>query len=99
MHPEVQSSKPRKCPKCGMKLEARKPPGDEQKLSQSAAPAPRTLEVVRQAEEYTCTMHPEVRTTAPGKCPKRGMAIVPLTPAITAELHLRCACSPVRPQL
>ncbi|HJZ67923.1 MAG TPA: heavy metal-binding domain-containing protein, partial [Blastocatellia bacterium] len=98
MHPEVQSSKPRKCPKCGMKLEARKPPGDEQKLSQSAAPAPRTLEVVRQAEEYTCTMHPEVRTTAPGKCPKCGMALVPVTPAIAAEFNLRFECSPGAPK-
>jgi Heavy metal binding domain len=26
---------------------------------------------------YTCPMHPEVRTTAPGRCPKCGMTLVP----------------------
>ena len=28
------------------------------------------------AETYTCTMHPEVITNEPGKCPKCGMALV-----------------------
>ena len=28
------------------------------------------------AETYTCTMHPEVITNAPGKCPKCGMDLV-----------------------
>jgi hypothetical protein len=27
-------------------------------------------------ETYTCTMHPEVITNAPGKCPKCGMDLV-----------------------
>jgi hypothetical protein len=26
---------------------------------------------------YTCPMHPEVRSTKPGKCPKCGMTLVP----------------------
>jgi len=34
-----------------------------------AAPAP--------AATYTCPMHPEVRETAPGRCPKCGMALEP----------------------
>ena len=25
------------------------------------------------AQQYTCSMHPEVVTTSPGKCPKCGM--------------------------
>lgn len=29
---------------------------------------------------YTCPMHPEVRQSAPGKCPKCGMTLVPVTP-------------------
>lgn len=29
------------------------------------------------ATEYTCPMHPEVKQTAPGQCPKCGMALVP----------------------
>lgn len=27
--------------------------------------------------EYTCSMHPEVSATAPGRCPKCGMDLVP----------------------
>jgi hypothetical protein len=27
---------------------------------------------------YTCTMHPEVRSDKPGKCPKCGMPLVPV---------------------
>jgi len=29
--------------------------------------------------EYTCPMHPEVRQTGPGSCPKCGMALEPAT--------------------
>jgi hypothetical protein len=29
------------------------------------------------ATTYTCTMHPEVKSDKPGKCPKCGMALVP----------------------
>ena len=28
------------------------------------------------AQKYTCTMHPEVITDKPGKCPKCGMTLV-----------------------
>ena len=28
--------------------------------------------------KYTCTMHPEVVMNKPGKCPKCGMALVPM---------------------
>ena len=28
--------------------------------------------------KYTCTMHPEVVRNKPGKCPKCGMALVPM---------------------
>jgi cobalt-zinc-cadmium efflux system outer membrane protein len=30
------------------------------------------------SQEYTCLMHPEVRSDKPGSCPKCGMALVPL---------------------
>jgi uncharacterized protein len=36
-----------------------------------------------EAGEYTCPMHPEVRQTGPGRCPKCGMDLVPVTPAPT----------------
>ena len=29
------------------------------------------------ATRYTCSMHPEVITNEPGKCPKCGMALIP----------------------
>lgn len=100
MHPEVQSSKPRRCPKCGMKLVAQKPAPQQKPVAapQSPGPSQRTLEVVKQAEEYTCSMHPDVRTSAPGKCPKCGMTLVPVNPAITDEFNLRFECSPRAPK-
>src|SRR5437870_3013434 len=91
MHPEVQSSKPRKCPKCGMKLVAQKPPAAVEQnsgVSQSSDPGGRAIEVVKQAEEYTCSMHPDIRTSAPGTCPKCGMTLVPVTPVIADEFNL-----------
>ncbi len=32
--------------------------------------------------EYTCPMHPEVRQTGPGTCPKCGMALEPVMPTL-----------------
>lgn len=99
MHPEVQSSKPGRCPKCKMKLVAQQPsvktPDSPASQSQSGN---RTLEVVRQPDEYTCTMHPEIRTTSPGKCPKCEMTLVPVTPAIGEEFNLKFECSPKSPK-
>lgn len=101
MHPEVQSSTPGKCPKCGMKLAAEKPSASGQQnsaASQTPAPGSRTLEAVKQLDEYTCTMHPEIRTNAPGTCPKCAMTLVPVTPAITDDFNLRFECSPKAPK-
>ena len=33
--------------------------------------------------DYTCPMHPEVRQQGPGSCPKCGMALEPIAPAIS----------------
>jgi len=101
MHPEVQSSTPGKCPKCGMKMVAQKPSasaGQTSTANQTPAPGSRTLEAVKQLEEYTCTMHPDIRTTAPGTCPKCAMALVPVTPAIVDDFNLRFECSPKAPK-
>lgn len=99
MHPEVQSSKPGKCPKCKMKLVAQKPsPANDANTAPQAQPGGRTLEVVRTPDEYTCTMHPEIRTTAPGKCPKCAMTLVPVTPEITEDFNLKFECSPKSPK-
>jgi P-type Cu+ transporter len=36
---------------------------------------------IREDDEYTCPMDPEVVQTGPGACPKCGMALEPMTPA------------------
>jgi hypothetical protein len=107
MHPEVQSSKPRKCPKCGMKLlpdkpaaskAPKQPPSSSPAPGAAAAPAQRTLEVVKQLEEYTCPMHPEIRTTSAGTCPKCDMTLVPVTPAVVDDFNLKVESSPKAPK-
>ncbi|MGF2413473.1 heavy metal-binding domain-containing protein [Ferruginibacter sp.] len=40
---------------------------------------------VSKATKYTCTMHPEVVRSKPGKCPKCGMALVPVKKLKTAK--------------
>lgn len=49
-------------------------------------------------EEYTCSMHPEVRTKAKGKCPKCAMALVSVNPAIADEFVLKMEASPAAPK-
>jgi len=100
MHPEIQSSKPGKCPKCGMKLVAQKPAAkaDQTGGASQAPTGSRTMEVVKQGEEYTCPMHPDIRTTAPGVCPKCEMTLVPVTPAISEDFGLKFDCLPKTPK-
>jgi len=100
MHPEVQSSKPGKCPKCKMSLVARRGVGGEG-LGVGGAPTSSTAqsrEAVRQADAYTCSMHPDIRTSAPGKCPKCGMALVPVSPEIIDYYDLKLETSPAAPK-
>ena len=37
------------------------------------------------ATEYTCPMHPEIRQSSPGTCPKCGMTLEPVMPALEEE--------------
>ncbi|WP_114822383.1 multicopper oxidase domain-containing protein [Chryseobacterium sp. KLBC 52] len=119
MHPEVVSSKPGDCPKCGMTLvkktviikpkvvakpETKPVPKTESKtkptetkinkvskakvaektkiIKSSVKPeVKKVLPVKNQAltqaqTTYTCTMHPEIVSDKPGKCPKCGMELV-----------------------
>ena len=51
----------------------------------------------REAVEYTCPMHPEVRQGGPGACPKCGMALEPVTPAAPMT-HTEYTC-PMHPEI
>jgi heavy metal-binding protein len=96
MHPEVQSSKAGKCPKCLMELVVQSKPD-------SPAPAPGQKGNVpvppsTTGDSYTCSMHPDVRATAPGNCPRCGMTLVPIIPAISDDFDLSVECSPPTPK-
>jgi Cu+-exporting ATPase len=43
------------------------------------------LTPVADSVEYTCPMHPEVRQSGPGTCPKCGMALEPVATAAPEE--------------
>jgi Cu+-exporting ATPase len=53
--------------------------------------------IVREDDEYTCPMDPEVVQTGPGACPKCGMALEPMTPAPPAT-KTKYVC-PMHPQI
>ncbi|MGH9508395.1 MAG: heavy metal translocating P-type ATPase [Terriglobales bacterium] len=45
--------------------------------------------------EYTCPMHPEVQREGPGSCPKCGMALEPVAPALpTPKTEYTCPMHP-----
>ena len=80
MHPEVQSDKPGKCPKCGMTLiekDEQSHRGTESMQHTSHTPKENTNH--GQGVLYTCPMDPDVMQDAPGNCPKCGMKLVPMT--------------------
>jgi len=66
------------CTGCGAKFEA----DPEKYLHPSARPEP--MATPPNVAEYTCPMHPEVRRTGPGSCPKCGMALEPVTLTLAA---------------
>ncbi len=46
---------------------------------------------------YTCPMHPEVRQSGPGSCPKCGMALEPESPSLVSE-RVEYTC-PMHPEI
>jgi Cu+-exporting ATPase len=55
-----------------------------------ATPAP----AAKPGTQYTCPMHPEIVQDGPGSCPKCGMALVPMLPAVPAPAEWTCPMHP-----
>ncbi|MBI3653192.1 MAG: hypothetical protein HY231_19365 [Acidobacteria bacterium] len=49
-------------------------------------------------DEYTCSMHPEIRSKTQGKCPKCGMALVAVNPAVVDDFGLQMEATPPAPK-
>ncbi|HEY6562396.1 MAG TPA: efflux RND transporter periplasmic adaptor subunit [Polyangiaceae bacterium] len=85
MHPQVVSDRPGECPICHMDLE----PVSESR-SQTAAtkpkPAPSAKAPVSAPAEakviYSCPMHPQIRSDAPGRCPICKMPLERQSPSV-----------------
>ncbi len=54
-----------------------------------AKSAPAAAPAVPKGGQYTCPMHPQVRSPRPGNCPKCGMALVPVAGAEVDDSELR----------
>jgi hypothetical protein len=48
--------------------------------------------------EYTCAMHPDVRSKTKGKCPKCGMVLVSINPAVVDNFGLKMEVTPAAPK-
>lgn len=60
--------------------------------------APVEASVAEAAGDYTCPMHPEVHQATPGSCPKRGMALEPVTPVLAKQSANEYVC-PMHPEV
>jgi FtsP/CotA-like multicopper oxidase with cupredoxin domain/DNA-directed RNA polymerase subunit RPC12/RpoP len=87
MHPEVTSTEPGRCPKCGMKLLATQAPAatayacpmHPEVVSDQPGRCPKCgmkLLATAAPASYVCPMHPEVTSDTPGHCPKCGMKLL-----------------------
>lgn len=106
MDPDVRSSKPGKCPKCGMALIVKKTPSpNPPPVDRPAAMTPpavtttRSKEVLPQGDLYMCVMHPEIRSAVAGKCPKCEMTLVPVNPDVAEDFDLRLESLPRTPEV
>lgn len=73
---EIGAAEPTPLPiQQGMEIPARRRPTSAPRMAPEASSPSEA-----QPQTYTCPMHPEVQSATPGKCPKCGMALVPVTP-------------------
>jgi len=85
MHPDVQRDEPGVCPLCGMDLqrvsggEAGEAAGETAAAHAAHGGADVEAGAPPSAVAWTCPMHPEIVSDAPGECPTCGMALVPST--------------------
>ena len=94
MHPEITSSEPSRCPKCGMKLvpaateaapASKNPSAPDGSV---AAELPSSTPRDGAPQVYACPMHPEVTGSGPTACPKCGMWLEPISePAVESPSH------------
>jgi FtsP/CotA-like multicopper oxidase with cupredoxin domain len=97
MHPDVTSTEPGRCPKCGMKLLASQAPTvttyacpmHPEVISDQPGHCPKCgmkllASQAPTATTYACPMHPEVVSDQPGHCPKCGMKLIAAVPERTA---------------
>ena len=81
MHPEVTSSEPSRCPRCGMKLTPAPPSTATHDHTQAdRAPAPPDAIPPIGPATYACPMHPEVTGSGPTECHVCGMWLTPTEP-------------------
>src|SRR5262249_52790533 len=66
--------------------------------SQDGLRPSQSREVVPSADGYTCSMHPEIRTAKPGKCPRCGMTLVPVSPDNPDSFDLEMDVTPRAPR-
>lgn len=64
----------------------------------SPAERVKALEALAPSSEYTCMMHADVRQAQEGACPKCGMPLVAVRPAVRGAFRLETTASPARPK-
>ncbi|HKV41325.1 MAG TPA: heavy metal-binding domain-containing protein [Blastocatellia bacterium] len=95
MHPEIRSSTPGKCPKCGMTLVIQESkPNKPASASSVTDQAVNAVAPDQSAEAWTCPMHPYLRLDKPGKCPKCGMTLVPANPSVLGKYSVEMEVTP-----
>jgi Cu(I)/Ag(I) efflux system membrane fusion protein len=86
MHPEVRSDEPGVCPVCNMNLvpveKAEGQSEGDRTEEPTGAANPDTV------TEWTCGMHPAIRSKEPGKCPICNMDLVPVKKEETGALEI-----------